>query len=111
MGENVTESFAVEGERLLAMIFVLNSEGFRINNLFQLLSPAGLWQANLTDGKLLWEFGRGDSPLSALQQARAKVHSTEGTPPLEGRPSEASPVRRAKKLSPLESILKLDLDL
>jgi hypothetical protein len=90
----------------MALLFVINSEGFRVNNLIQLLSPANTWQANLTDGKLLWDFGRGSTPSQALEAAWLKIKTTEGVPGLEpGAP--LPPIRRTAKK--VVSIPDLDL--
>jgi hypothetical protein len=106
-------SFAVEGERLMALLFVLNSEGFFVNNLFQL---EGQWQANLTDRKKYWDFGRGESPIVALQAAYDKIKTGEGLPAIVGVTAERSPQiakQPAKRAQPsaLATILSLDLDL
>jgi hypothetical protein len=108
----MTESFAVEGERLLALILVINSEGFQINNLFQL---EGRWRANLTDRRLYWDFGDGESPQRALEAAWQKVKTELGVTAQEG--SGTAEVEKPKKLptrrvsSAMQSILELDLDL
>jgi hypothetical protein len=85
-----SNDFVEEGGRLMALIFVINSEGFRLNNLFQTTegyrtarSTDALWQANLTDGKLLWDFGVGSTPSAALKAAWEKVKTGVGVPPLE----------------------------
>lgn len=98
----------------MALIFVINSEGFRLNNLFQTTegyrtarSTDALWQANLTDGKLLWDFGVGSTPSEALKAAWDKVKQTEGVPPLEGSGRPLPPTRRTGA----KPLLIPDLDL
>ena len=103
----MNESFAVEGERLLALICVLNSEGYFVNNLFQL---EGQWQANLTDRKKYWEFGRGTTPTEALCEAR-KALAGEGLPAITPVVTAERSPKIAKRPSPLATILALDLDL
>jgi hypothetical protein len=44
----------------------------KVANLFQFQSPATgewRWQANLTDGQAVWEFGRGPTAGAALETA------------------------------------------
>ena len=98
----------------MALIFVINSEGFRVNNLFQTTEgyrtargTDALWQANITDGKLLWEFGVGSSPSEALKNAWLEVKSSVGIPPLEGSKAPLPPTRRISK----KTLLIPDLDL
>ena len=103
----------------MALIFVLNSEGFRLNNLFQTTEgyrkardTDALWQANLTDGKLLWDFGVGSTPSAALKAAWEKVKTGVGVPPLEasGMPrKETGQTERKTRKTP--GILIPDLDL
>lgn len=106
------------------MIAHINGAGYRVNNLFQLPAPRGipaLWQANLTDGEKLWEFGTGGSPSSALGEAWQRARTSQGEPPLVGLPGAPLPTsatgsRRVKPKvkgdgSTLEAIMALDLDL
>jgi hypothetical protein len=56
-------------DELLARVAIQN---LKVANLFQFQSPATgewRWQANLTDGTSVWEFGRGASPIAALEAA------------------------------------------
>ena len=109
MGEDL-DSFAVEGQRLLALICVINAEGYRVNNLFQLAEE--VWQANLTDGRKFWEFGRGSSAEEALRNAWREVKSSDGIPALEASGRHLTAERSPKKAkSALQTILSLDLDL
>lgn len=56
------------------LIQEVNNQGLRLNNLFQL--DNGRWQANVTDGKRYWEFGRADTAAKALEIA-LHISSTE----------------------------------
>lgn len=47
------------------MLKVIAARGLFVGNLFQ-LPESGLWQANLNDGHKVWEFGKGNSPVTAL---------------------------------------------
>lgn len=51
---------------LEALIEAAHAHGLRINNLFQIGDG---WRANLTDGRLFYEFGDGVSPTAALEAA------------------------------------------
>ena len=52
-----------------ALIESINKAGFRVNNLFEM---EGGWQANITDGELFFEFGRGATMQEALSNALHK---------------------------------------
>jgi len=57
----------------------ITEANLRLNNLFQIQD--GTWQANIRDeGKTTWEYGRGKTPLAALNSAMEKVKTTPGTP-------------------------------
>lgn len=74
------------------LISQVNKLGLRLNNLFQL--HTGRWQANITDGERFWEFGRGDTPVEALQAA---LHLQSTTEPELGRKQVTlvhNPIRR-----------------
>lgn len=56
---------------LVDLILEAERQGLWVNNLFRLGPPPAPWQANLTDGELVWEFARGLTPEGALQAALA----------------------------------------
>lgn len=47
------------------------ARGLRLANLFQFETTTGewRWQANVTDGEVHWEFGRGSTAAEALRHA------------------------------------------
>lgn len=47
----------------------VHKAGFKVNNLFEFNS---IWQANITDGELFYEFGHGMTPSEALSNALHK---------------------------------------
>lgn len=49
----------------------ITRRGLRVNNLFQLES--GPWRANLTDGKVWFDFGTDETPCGALRDALSKA--------------------------------------
>ena len=54
------------------LIAGLPARGLRLANLFQFEVPGTgtwRWQANVTDGEKFWDFGRGSSPVEALEAA------------------------------------------
>lgn len=61
-----------------ASVEALHSMGLRVNNLFELGN--GLWQANVTDGTLFWEFARAASAEEALARALAIARTRKGEP-------------------------------
>ena len=52
--------------KLEALIAEAHERGLRINNLFE---TGGAWQANVADGGVFFEFGRGASAADALRAA------------------------------------------
>lgn len=58
-----------------ALITIAHARGLRINNLFEI---ADGWRANLTDGRLFYEFGEGASPSAALQAALERARAERG---------------------------------
>jgi hypothetical protein len=61
-----------------SLIEVVRLRGLRLNNLFQLPEPhLDVWQANVTDGHKIWEFGRGATPEEALRAALHVAATTE----------------------------------
>lgn len=55
---------------LQGLIAVVNAQGLRVNNLFQI---GGGWRANLTDGRHFYAFGEGADPVQALCAAFKKA--------------------------------------
>jgi len=62
--------------RIPILLDRIATRDLKLANLFQ-FQPYGstewLWQANLTDGIKVWEFGRGGSAAAALEAAIAAV--------------------------------------
>ena len=75
----MTDDEALAFARILRDV---SAGGYTVNNLFQLpyntSRPGARWQANLTMGEAVWEFGQGDTPGAALGEALAKVKDPPG---------------------------------
>jgi hypothetical protein len=62
------------------LIALVHFNSFRVLNLFERdgLDGSVIWQANVTDGKKVWEFAHSHSPTVALREALVKALRAEG---------------------------------